>query len=251
MDFDTVLVVDDEPEICGQLSIFLSRKGYRVVVATDGAEALTLFEQHKPAVVITDYQMPGLNGLELLKAIKRQTPNTEVLVISGQADMKVAVTIIKEHAFDFIPKPIDLEQIEQKLSEAVDRSRKSDFAARAAHGVALTHQHEEGRHGMVSVIHCGVPLDEFSRIRIQKDFDNLMGEPFVQRLVVLSLRGIDYMNNVGLNILIDMEKALKQVGKKLVLVDLHARILAYLKSLGYHEFFKISNTTQTAIKDYE
>ena len=103
----TVLFVDDEKDVCDVFSIYLKKKGYDVHVAQNGLEAFRLLKQVKPDIVITDYDMPEINGIELLKEIKKSDPGMPVIMISGRADMRTAVEALKEDAFDFIEKPVD------------------------------------------------------------------------------------------------------------------------------------------------
>ncbi len=79
----TVLVADDDPEVLGTLDIILSKSGFEVVLATDGAEALDRFRAHAVDIVITDLAMPKLNGLQLARLCKRQKPGTPVVMITA------------------------------------------------------------------------------------------------------------------------------------------------------------------------
>jgi signal transduction histidine kinase len=116
-----ILIVDDEQDIRDVLSIALADMGYDVVPAENGEEALALFQQSQPPVVLTDIKMPRLDGLELLQKIKQENPETEVIMITGHGDMDLAVKSLKFEATDFITKPINVDALEISLQRAQER----------------------------------------------------------------------------------------------------------------------------------
>jgi FixJ family two-component response regulator len=118
---ETILIVDDEKDICEVLGISLSDLGYKVHTAGDGEEALRVFEKTRPSIVLTDIRMPGMDGIELLRRIKRHNPDTEVIMITGHGDIDLAIESLKLEATDFITKPIDDELLEIALKRARDR----------------------------------------------------------------------------------------------------------------------------------
>ena len=116
-----ILLVDDEQGIRRVLSISLADRGYRVHTAADGAEALAVFDSVHPSIVLTDIKMPGMDGLDLLKALKQRRSETEVLMITGHGDIDLAIKSLKFDATDFIPKPIDEEVLDVALKRACER----------------------------------------------------------------------------------------------------------------------------------
>jgi signal transduction histidine kinase len=116
-----LLLVDDEPGILRVLSISLADRGYLVSTAQNGEEALSLFRQLRPGIVLTDIKMPGMNGIELLQKIKEEHPDTEVIMITGHGDLDLAVRSLKADASDFIAKPISEEALEVALRRAEGR----------------------------------------------------------------------------------------------------------------------------------
>ena len=116
----TLLIVDDEEGIRRVLSISLADMGYQVLSARDGTEALDLFEKHTPCIVLADIKMPGMSGIELLKAIKERRPDTEVIMMTGHGDMASAIESLKLEATDFITKPLH----DDALSIALKRARE-------------------------------------------------------------------------------------------------------------------------------
>lgn len=117
----TILLVDDEEGIRKVLGISLSDAGYVVHVAAGGEEALRIFRKEHPAIVLTDVKMPGMDGIELLQKIKQESPDTEVIMITGHGDMDLAIKSLKYEAVDFITKPINDNALEIALNRANER----------------------------------------------------------------------------------------------------------------------------------
>jgi signal transduction histidine kinase len=117
----SILLVDDEEGIRRVLAFSLADLGYAVRTAANAEEALALFRQSPPAVVLTDIKMPGMDGLELLRVIKAESPDTEVVLITGHGDMNLAIQGIKRDATDFVTKPISDDALEIALSRAFER----------------------------------------------------------------------------------------------------------------------------------
>jgi len=117
----TILLVDDEEDIRDVLGISLSDIGYKVHAVENGEEAILLFKKINPAIVLTDIKMPGMDGIELLRKVKQENPDTEVIMITGHGDMNLAVKSLKYEATDFITKPINVDALEIALKRANDR----------------------------------------------------------------------------------------------------------------------------------
>lgn len=115
------MLVDDEEGIRKVLGISLADAGYRVLTAATGEAAMALFREEYPSIVLTDIKMPGMGGIELLRKIKQERPETEVIMISGHGDMELAVKSLKFEATDFITKPINDDVLEIALSRARER----------------------------------------------------------------------------------------------------------------------------------
>jgi two-component system cell cycle sensor histidine kinase/response regulator CckA len=115
-----VLVVDDDPKVLNLMGGFLRGLGIEVRMARDGAEALQVFEAERPPLVITDLKMPGMDGLELMKAIKEASPQTEILIITAYADLGSAIQAVRQGAFDYLPKPFHLETLGRRVTQALE-----------------------------------------------------------------------------------------------------------------------------------
>jgi signal transduction histidine kinase len=116
-----ILLADDEPDIRDVLSLSLSDMGYQVYEAENGDEALRIFRDVKPSLVMTDIKMPGMDGIELLQKVKHENPETEVIMITGHGDMNLAIRSLKNKATDFITKPINVDALEIAVQRAKDK----------------------------------------------------------------------------------------------------------------------------------
>ncbi len=121
-----ILLVDDENDVRDMLHLSLSAMGYDVLDAEDGNKALEIFRDAHPQIVLTDIKMPSMDGIELLQKIKREGPDTEVIMITGHGDMDLAIKSLKYEATDFVAKPINIDalKIALKRSEANIITRK-------------------------------------------------------------------------------------------------------------------------------
>ena len=118
---EKILLVDDEEGIRKVLGISLSDSGYQVFTAKSGEEALRIFKEQVPPLVLTDIKMPGMDGIELLRKIKQENPDAEVIMITGHGDMELAIQSLKHEATDFITKPIHDDALEIALKRAKER----------------------------------------------------------------------------------------------------------------------------------
>ncbi len=116
-----ILLVDDEEDIREVLSMTLTDIGYQVFDAQNGKEALRIFKEINPPIVLTDIKMPGIDGIELLQKIKRENPDTEVIMITGHGDMDLAIKSLQHDAIDFITKPINVAALDIALKRVHDK----------------------------------------------------------------------------------------------------------------------------------
>jgi signal transduction histidine kinase len=119
----SILIVDDEPGIRDMLRWELDGQGYEVEAASGGAEALERVGAREFDVVISDVRMPDVNGLEVLRTTKSCSPATEVVIITGQAELRDAVDCVRGGAFDFVQKPFELPEILATLARAMEQRR--------------------------------------------------------------------------------------------------------------------------------
>ena len=110
-----VLVVDDEPAAMELLVEFLSTKGYEVLTATNGEEAVRRVKEDRPHLVLLDVQMPRMNGIEVLRRIRELDPELGVIMTTGVNEEAVGRKALELGAFDYIVKPLDLKYLERSL----------------------------------------------------------------------------------------------------------------------------------------
>lgn len=114
-----ILVIDDDTYICSLLEKFLKQKGFDADTAQNGQNALIKLKKETYNLVLCDFRLPDFDGLEMLKKIKEINQNTQVVIITGYADVRQAVKLIKSGAFDYVTKPIYPEEILQIINRAL------------------------------------------------------------------------------------------------------------------------------------
>jgi two-component system phosphate regulon sensor histidine kinase PhoR len=139
-----ILVVDDDRQLADMLVEYLVRLGYKAAPAYGGREGLARFEQDDFKLVLLDLKMPDMGGMEVLEAIKSIDNRAVVMVLSGFGTIESAVTAIKKGAYDFIPKPVEL----NALGTILDRALREH---------ALSRQLERFR-GLIFALVVSVPL---------------------------------------------------------------------------------------------
>jgi FixJ family two-component response regulator len=114
-----IFVVDDDPAVRETLSLVLSAGGYQVICFADGAALLSVARTRTPACILLDVHIPGKSGLDVLRELHGEDYPSPILVISGQGDIAMAVSAIKNGAFDFIEKPFRGSEIVARLNDAI------------------------------------------------------------------------------------------------------------------------------------
>lgn len=125
----TVLVVDDEDVIRETVREILTDEGYRVIAAANGSEVLGLMEKERPDVILLDIWMPEMDGIVLLRQIKREHPDARIVMISGHGSIHTAVTATQLGAFDFIEKPLSLDGLLATVERACGDAGREGPAA--------------------------------------------------------------------------------------------------------------------------
>ncbi|CAG5068478.1 Transcriptional regulatory protein ZraR [Dyadobacter sp. CECT 9623] len=120
-----IVVVDDEADICFLLKRFLSKNDFIVETAQNGKDGLALIESISPDLVMTDFRLGDITGTELLTAIKAKRPNVPVLIITGYSDIKIAVSVMKLGAYDYITKPLFPDEILVTVKKAIADAESS------------------------------------------------------------------------------------------------------------------------------
>jgi DNA-binding response OmpR family regulator len=122
---DSILLVDDETQFLATMAKRLRKRGFLVREAGSGLEGLRELEAKSADVVVLDVGMPGMDGIQVLREIKLRFPQVQVLMLTGHADMEVAISGMAMGAFDYLMKPVELDVLVGKIREACSRSRKA------------------------------------------------------------------------------------------------------------------------------
>jgi UDP-3-O-[3-hydroxymyristoyl] N-acetylglucosamine deacetylase len=154
-----ILIIDDEKDILNTLSSILEDEGFAVSKAMDGKEGLAIFDKEKPDIVLLDVWMPELDGIQVLKRIKKKNKNAIVIVISGHGTISTAVEAVKVGAYDFLEKPLSIEKVLEVISRALGTEYKhketvDSFKLRSAKGLERFKQKTIGK----SIVVYGVGL---------------------------------------------------------------------------------------------
>lgn len=115
MEKGRILVVDDEPQTCELLKAFLQIRGYTVMTASTGAEALTVLEETQPHLILLDIMMPGMDGLETLRRIRERDRAVGIIMITAAHEEDIAREAVRRGAYDYITKPIDFSYLELSI----------------------------------------------------------------------------------------------------------------------------------------
>ncbi len=116
-----ILVVDDDKQLADNLVDYLSQLGYQAAAAYGGRDGLNRFDEGDFQLVITDLKMPEMDGMELLESVKALDRRVVIIVITGYGTIESAVEAIKKGAYDFIPKPFKMEELEVIVNRALER----------------------------------------------------------------------------------------------------------------------------------
>ena len=122
----SIWVIDDDQSMRWVLTKTLTNNGYRVTAFESGSVALASFKRaepgERPDLIITDVRMPGINGFELLKQIKNFPPNTPIIVMTAYTDLDTTVQAFHEGAFEYLPKPFDIDDAIELVARACEQS---------------------------------------------------------------------------------------------------------------------------------
>lgn len=127
-----IVFVDDEIDFLSAIIQRLENRGFNVQGFTNGTEALDYLEQNEVDLVVMDVKMPGRGGLEVLQEIKRRWPLIEVVMLTGHASVESGIRSMEMGAFDYVMKPARLDDLLQKLRQAMERKSLQEEKIRLA-----------------------------------------------------------------------------------------------------------------------
>jgi DNA-binding NtrC family response regulator len=135
-----IMLVDDEKDFVEMLSLRLKENEENVIAAYNGQECLDTLEKIQVDVIILDVKMPGMDGIETLKQIKKRHPLVEVILLTGHGTIQSAVEGMKLGAFDFLLKPADFKELTEKLTKAKERRKEQMERIQKAEAAILLRQ---------------------------------------------------------------------------------------------------------------
>ena len=118
-----LMIVDDEERFLNTTRSIFEKKGIHTFIAANGADAMNILDRERIDVVILDVKMPGLDGIEALRVMKKSHPFVEVIMLTGHANMEVAIQGMELGAFDYLMKPMDIDELLYKLQDAYRKRR--------------------------------------------------------------------------------------------------------------------------------
>lgn len=119
-----ILIIEDDVDVCMLLKRFLTKNEYSVLTAHSGNKGLSIFEEEKPDLILCDFRLGDLDGSQVLAKIKEKNSSVPVIIITGYSDIKVAVNVIKQGAFDYITKPLFPDEILLTIKKALDETEQ-------------------------------------------------------------------------------------------------------------------------------
>jgi two-component system, NtrC family, C4-dicarboxylate transport response regulator DctD len=115
-----VLIADDEPKMARAIEVALGRSGMECETAASGEEALARFLERGADAVVTDWRMPGMDGVTLMERLHETAPELAVIIVTAHADVPSAVAAMKKGAFDYVTKPFDNDELRSVVQRALD-----------------------------------------------------------------------------------------------------------------------------------
>lgn len=152
----TILIVDDEVTLARNIKRYLGRHGYDARVVATGEEALGVLETFSPDLILLDYHLPGINGLEVLGRIRAIDTQVKIIIMTGAGGVQVAVDAMKAGANDYLSKPLVLAELKLLLDRVVGQAR--------AEGALAYYQNKQARHsGLATLLGKSAPILELKK----------------------------------------------------------------------------------------
>lgn len=243
-----ILIVDDEAEVVAMFEKYLRLKGFEVATASNALDALRVQKRDPVELVLSDYNMPQMSGIDLLKEFYVLDPTLPVILMSGAADMRTATEALREHAFDFLTKPVDAEELVRTIHLALQRKSAAALPEPADHGRVLgpIYASTKPEYPGLTILAFNKPLDQYHLLAYEAAFKRLESDGARLQKLVVVLKEVEYINNVGLNFLVEKFKEWSEQHRMVVLAQISDPVQTYLKRLGYLDQFPHAPTVAQA-----
>lgn len=119
-----IMVIDDEKIVVDMTKMALEHDGYVVETFLNGESALARLKEEKFDVIITDFKMKGIDGMEVLRTVKEKYPQTKVIMITAFANLDTAIEALREDVFDFFPKPVRIKELKTSIERALMKNQE-------------------------------------------------------------------------------------------------------------------------------
>jgi len=226
-----ILVIDDEKPTLSMFRLFLTAYGYEVHTAEDGEKGLALFQEVRPEIMFIDIKMPGLDGLEVLRRIKKTGIPSKVIIITGHGDMEKAVEALDLEASDFINKPVE----RHALSSALARAEKRRHMEKD-----LPFTLSKTRNGQNFIISLKGKLSGSARPLFESLTGSLNSDP--EKKEILFFQDDFSIDKSGLALLMDVIQNLKQKNIPIVMENLSYNYLKIFQMAGMDRFATLKET---------
>lgn len=147
-----ILVVDDEQNVRKTLEVILSAKGYEVLTAGDGADGLAYFRKGTINLALIDLGLPDMSGIDVLKSIKRESPSTQAIILTGGATLESAIDATNRGAFSYLRKPYEMDQLLINIRRAIEKQRSEEEIVRTAEELRKSNAELQALYNIATVI---------------------------------------------------------------------------------------------------
>ncbi|MGL1863587.1 MAG: response regulator [Pseudodesulfovibrio sp.] len=234
---EKILVIDDERPTLKMFTLLLSAYGYEIFTAENGQEGLDLFKKERPGLVLTDIKMPIMDGIEVLKEIKKVNPHAEVIVITGHGDMDLAIQALNLDATDFINKPLQREALEQALSRAAERLA----IAQSEEGQVVINERPAaavvGVRGNVTANTIPHLSEAFDKAKAMK-----------KEVILIDFEENASINGAGITGLTDLLQKNRDLGIRVVLAGLSSNFKTVFEMVGITKLADLFNNEDEALR---
>ena len=219
-----ILVIDDEKPTLSMFKLFLTAYGYEVITAENGEEGLVLFKEVQPEIVFTDIRMPGIDGLEVLRQIRKLNQTSQVIIITGHGDMEKAVEALDLEASDFINKPVERKALNSALARAEKRAKMSQTP-----GFKLRIDPKSSP--------CEIYIQGKLSLSARDDFAGLLGFKDKHPRVIFCFDETFSIDREGITLLMESVQQMKEKG-----IGISMKGLSY----NYYRFFQMAGMDKMA-----